>query len=913
MNLRKLLKMASVPAALVLILLLATPAMAAEEYFTEPVERPMFYQSATVQEDPLEDAVDLEAFTAYFLQQSASCPDSIPIEDFNIPVSMLTQLSDFIWHEIPEAFHCYKIGYWSRDSILTRINITYYSYSDTAGEYADCYAQFKFGADHLLAGIEGNNNLSDVEKALLLHDRLAVWTEYDTEGDTSDVNTFKDEVFSAYGALGNRVAVCQGYAMAYMYLLDRVGIENDYCSSTALCHAWNIVYIDGIPYHTDVTWDDPLNDINGRVNLNNFLRSTEGFRETSHIATDYTTTPVDTRYDAAYWQKSNSAFQLVDGKLYYIDATDYKLKCVTTAGTKDILSVNISYARLASDKGLLLYSTASQVLVYDPVAGTSQAVYTHTSATGYTERIYGFTYEGGYLNLEIQVIEPSYNYYMEERRVRVALPEVTVKNGWYEGYYYESGVQITNAWREDENGRFHISGDGTLDVEMLVPCDGRWCYVGKDGYCVKNQWFYDDYGWYYFAADGYMVTDEWVVTGNKTYYCGEDGYRVTGTQIIDGVEYQFSSDGVLILEGAMTIVEHPEAAFVDSGSTATFSVTTQGTVRSYRWQYRKIYKWFDTSLEGYNTDTLTVPATGARNGYDYRCVVTFTDGTVQYSDPAELTVRTYLEITGAPNDQTVVLNYKGQFTVAAEGEGLRYQWQYKRPDGTSWIDTAMEGATKPTVLIETTTARDGYQYRCKVTDITGNIEYSNAATLRVLSFKTHPSETFAAYGSNAIFTVTTSVSSGFSYQWQFSKDGVKWTNTTLNGYNTATLNVPAKGKNGYQYRCVLTGAKNSKIESKAAILHSGNPVAISAQPANVTGAVGSTVNMTVTATNVYSYQWYYSNNGGSTWGVTTMTGATTDTLQISITRNRNGYLYRCVLKGLDGTETVTNSAKLTIK
>ena len=32
-------------------------------------------------------------------------------------------------------------------------------------------------------------------------------------------------------------------------------------------------------------------------------------------------------------------------------------------------------------------------------------------------------------------------------------------------------------------------------------------------------------------------------------------------------------------------------------------------------------------MTGYNTDTLTVTATGARNGYDYRCLITFADGT----------------------------------------------------------------------------------------------------------------------------------------------------------------------------------------------------------------------------------------------------------------------------------------------
>jgi hypothetical protein len=133
----------------------------------------------------------------------------------------------------------------------------------------------------------------------------------------------------------------------------------------------------------------------------------------------------------------------------------------------------------------------------------------------------------------------------------------------------------------------------------------------------------------------------------------------------------------------------------------------------------------------------------------------------------------------------------------------------------------MEGSNKPTVMIQTTTARDGYQYKCRITDVTGNVVYTEPATMRVLSFTSNPKETFAATGSTITFSVTATVDSGFTYQWQYSPDGGKnWTNTTMTGCYTDTLTVQAtKARNGYMYRCVLTGSKNSKIESKAATLH----------------------------------------------------------------------------------------------
>ena len=281
---------------------------------------------------------------------------------------------------------------------------------------------------------------------------------------------------------------------------------------------------------------------------------------------------------------------------------------------------------------------------------------------------------------------------------------------------------------------------------------------------------------------------------------------------------------VVVEEGSMLttgcITGQPQSVTVDSGETVRFSVAAEGDVVSYKWEYRKIYKWFDTSMEGFDTDTLTIPAVGYRNGYDYRCLITFADGTQTYSEPAELTVKTQITNVKSPNDQTVVLGYRCQFSAEAQGESVKYQWYYKRPNSTQWWETSMEGCTQATVMIETTTDRDGYQYRCKITDVTGVEVYTEPATMRVLSFKTYPADVVAAAGDKAVFTVATSVADGFTYQWQYSRDGESWFNTTMAGYNTDTLTVSAtKARDGYQYRCVLTGSKNSKIESKTAILH----------------------------------------------------------------------------------------------
>ena len=87
-------------------------------------------------------------------------------------------------------------------------------------------------------------------------------------------------------------------------------------------------------------------------------------------------------------------------------------------------------------------------------------------------------------------------------------------------------------------------------------------------------------------------------------------------------------------------------------------------------------------------------------------------------------------------------------------------------------------------------------------------------------FTTHPTHQTVCPGSPAVFTVT--IASAASYQWQINT-GSGWTNLSASipysNVTTATLNISnATGLNGYQYRCVATGAGGVSIPSNAATL-----------------------------------------------------------------------------------------------
>lgn len=365
------------------------------------------YKMSSGVTDTLEESVDLDTLKSYLINSFKSCPSSVYIIDFSIPNTQenMSALQNLIWHEIPELFHIYAIGFTLSDNYIYSINVIY---NYTEQQYKTMMSQVEKSAAKLLDGIEDNNRLTDVEKALLIHDRIAVSCEYSTD-------TSPRECYNMYGVLVNKNAVCMGYTLAYDYLLSKVGIESDYCSSDSLNHAWNIVYIDGVPYHVDITWDDPTPDISGRVLHTNFLRSTDGIVATGHFDTeiDFTKTPTDTRYDSYYWQNSNTAFQLVENDIYYIDSQNATLNKTSNGVTQTCKSISDiwragtnsywrgHYGILTFDGKNLLYSLSKAVYKYDTESGDSSVVFTPDFSAGDYYNIYGLKYENCELICEV--------------------------------------------------------------------------------------------------------------------------------------------------------------------------------------------------------------------------------------------------------------------------------------------------------------------------------------------------------------------------------------------------------------------------------------------------------------------------------------------------------------------------------
>lgn len=128
----------------------------------------------------------------------------------------------------------------------------------------DDYADFKDRDDVYTTMDEHVNNVlmltadakSDADKARIVAEYVKDRITY--AEDSSGNAIVNMDTLNVSGALRDGWAVCGGYAKAYSFLAEQVGLDTIYVTGYASggYHAWNYVDIDGKWYFVDTTWSD---------------------------------------------------------------------------------------------------------------------------------------------------------------------------------------------------------------------------------------------------------------------------------------------------------------------------------------------------------------------------------------------------------------------------------------------------------------------------------------------------------------------------------------------------------------------------------------------------------------------------------------------------------------------------------
>jgi transglutaminase/protease-like cytokinesis protein 3 len=123
--------------------------------------------------------------------------------------------------------------------------------------------QIEFINTYINNFVDTNINLSmnNYDKIKVFHDHIINKTKYDEN------NTF--ESYTAYNLITSGISICGGYSDVMAIYLNHLGINNYKITSNN--HIWNLVELDGVWYHLDVTWDDPVASDGNQYLIHNFF------------------------------------------------------------------------------------------------------------------------------------------------------------------------------------------------------------------------------------------------------------------------------------------------------------------------------------------------------------------------------------------------------------------------------------------------------------------------------------------------------------------------------------------------------------------------------------------------------------------------------------------------------------------
>lgn len=246
----------------------------------------------------------------------AAEPD-IDLEKYELTVDEFRALLSDIINSSPELFYVgkrfsYQISADEQKYILSYTPSYQFGSADVSKKrIEEMKTTFQDVSDQILSGV--NPEWSDMEKALYIHDYLASRYEYDTRDPQSDTDPCH---YDAYSLIVEGRAVCEGYALAYLYFMKRLGIPCRTVPSDAMRHMWNQIQLGGRWYHVDVTWDDPIADMPGRAEHKYFLKSDSAWNA-SYIWDNTLSEPCeDKSRDSFFWGNSSSPL-VSDGENWF--------------------------------------------------------------------------------------------------------------------------------------------------------------------------------------------------------------------------------------------------------------------------------------------------------------------------------------------------------------------------------------------------------------------------------------------------------------------------------------------------------------------------------------------------------------------------------------------------------------------
>lgn len=192
---------------------------------------------------------DMERLLGSFGEKTELSVDSIPYFDASNVDEGVDKIFRCVLNDHPELFYVdgYSCTKYMRGDVIVSLDFSG-AYTMDAETALERRAAIEESAEAVLAGI--GEDAGDYDKVKYVYETIIRSTDYDLSAPENQ---------NIYSVFVNRRSVCQGYAKAAQYLLNRLGVESTLVLGTVDTgegHAWNLVRVDGDYYYMDATWGD---------------------------------------------------------------------------------------------------------------------------------------------------------------------------------------------------------------------------------------------------------------------------------------------------------------------------------------------------------------------------------------------------------------------------------------------------------------------------------------------------------------------------------------------------------------------------------------------------------------------------------------------------------------------------------
>ncbi|MBO4862804.1 MAG: leucine-rich repeat protein [Eubacterium sp.] len=192
---------------------------------------------------------------------------------------------DYLINSLSGEYGIISSPYYSLEAVGDTYSITVekitYKYNLDYYTTADQEKKFKSEAKTVMDSLK-LDGLTDYEKVCKIYTYIADNVTYDKDSESNCKDKIKQ---SAYAALVNKKAVCQGYASLFYYMANEAGVDCRILKGDSKNldgknehHAWNLIKVGSKYYYMDVTWDS------GRENeFKYFLKGSDAPEFSDHV------------------------------------------------------------------------------------------------------------------------------------------------------------------------------------------------------------------------------------------------------------------------------------------------------------------------------------------------------------------------------------------------------------------------------------------------------------------------------------------------------------------------------------------------------------------------------------------------------------------------------------------------------